>query len=201
MIDGKNVMVIDFETTGLDGIEKNDRILSVGVARVDLEQNKVVPVFQTPIWYHNLSEKQSESWIFEHGYMKGSDIYNSPFDEWKVARILYTLLEDQLVTSYNTEFDLDRFLYPWYDTLDGDCPYFARAPCIMKASAQVPEIPRRIHDDGSCYPSLVASFDMLLEFKPRYPPHDAMNDCLMAGMILLALKDKGLYDPMREDEY
>lgn len=38
MIDGKNVMVIDLETTGLDGIEKNDRILSVGVARVDLEE-------------------------------------------------------------------------------------------------------------------------------------------------------------------
>ena len=78
--------------------------------------------------------------------------------------------------------------------------YF-RAPCIMKACTQVPEIPRTMHEDGSYWPSLLSSYAKLCEPKEIRQTHNALDDAMMAGKVLLALYDRGLYNHHREEEY
>jgi hypothetical protein len=198
-----NILVLDLETTGLSGIAEGDRIVEVAVASVDIERQSVRPVFTAPVHYDALTDAQANSYIFREGHMDVEDILEAPFDEDKVAAIVANILEGEFVTSFNTEFDLDRFLLPWLDKVvpEMDVMFF-RAPCLMRASAQVMDIPRKIHDDGSCWPGLSASYYTLCrDYRDQLFPHHAQDDCIMAGRVLLALYEKGLYDPESEEEY
>lgn len=198
-----NVLVLDLETTGLDGINNGDRILEVAVANVDLRRMTVSPVFSTPIYYEKLTPEQERSFIFTNGYMSIEDIYNAPFDEEKAAYTLATILEGEYVTTYNTEFDLDAFIYPWFEEVIpfAQDVWFMRSPCLMKAADQVKEIPRKTHKDGECWPSLVAAYHTLVQGKNGLCPHHAQDDAVMAGKVLLELYGRGLYNPDREEEY
>ena len=70
----------------------------------------------------------------------------------------------------------------------------------MRACAQVDEIPRESHDNG-CYPSLASSYYTLCNYGKDRPEHRAIHDSIRAAEILLALVDRGLYDPDRTEEY
>ena len=195
------IMVIDLETTGLDGIDEGDKILSIAIASVDTERRTVVPVFSTAI-YQELDEIDRNAWLFRTGHMSPDEIEASPFCSTKIAEIVSTILEGQLVTSYNTDFDIDAFLWPWLDdTLPGDVYQFYRAPCIMRAADQVEDIPRKERSDGTAWPSLAASYSTLVGKLDGISQHRADEDAIMAGKVLLALYDLGLYDPDREEEY
>ena len=199
-----SMLVLDLETTGLRGIEEGDKIVEVSIASVDFLRQKVTPVFTCPVHYDELSEKERTSFIFREGYMEPNDVYDAPFDEEKVAAIVANILEGEYVTTFNTEFDLDKFLMPWMDQIIPDINVmFFRAPCIMKAASQVDEIPRRIHDDNLCWPTLQASYRTLCadDYGDQLFPHHAQDDCLMAGRVVLELADRYLYDAEREEEY
>lgn len=201
MTDDNTIMVIDLETTGLDGYDEGDKILSIAIASVDIERKTVAPVFSTAI-YQELDDIERNAWLFRNGHMDPSEIEASPFGIIKAAEIVSTILEGQFVTSFNTTFDLDAFLYPWwYDTLSDDGSFFYRAPCLMRAADQVGDIPRREFSDGTAWPSLTASYSTLVGDLDGITPHRAEDDAIMAGRVLLALYDLGLYDPGREEEY
>ena len=199
-----SILVLDLETTGLHGIADGDKIVEVSIASVDFTKQTVRPIFTSPVHYDDLTEKERTSFIFREGYMEPNDVYDAPFDEEKVAAIVANILEGEYVTTFNTEFDLDKFLMPWMDQVIPDINVmFFRAPCIMRAADQVAEIPRRMHDDMRCWPSLQASYRTLCasDYDDQLFPHHAQDDCLMAGRVLLELADRYLYDPDREDEY
>lgn len=191
----KHVMVIDLETTGLRGIKEGDKILSVGIADVELDTAQVRPVFYTPI-RQELDEHDRRCWLILNGHLTAEEIERAPFSETQAATITATILADQLVTSYNTEFDFDTFLYPWLRRYLG--PYFdldygmRRAPCIMQTADRIKEIPRRERLDGTAYPSLVASFSTLVHL-PMKRAHNALDDALMAGEVLVRLHKMGLF--------
>ena len=190
-----NIIVIDLETTGLDGYKKGDRIVEIGAANVDFQRKTVTPIFGHPIYHDKLTPEQEDSFIFHEGHMIPEECYHSPIDEEKAAMILATILDGEYVTSYNTEFDLDKFIYPWFDEIIPDVLDFGffRAPCIMKAAGQVmPE---------GLWPSLKVAYSTLIGTNRKYHEHRALDDAVMAGTVLLALYQRGLYDPDREDEY
>lgn len=195
-----NILVLDIETTGLNGCEKGDKILSVGIARLDLKMMKVLPVFYSAVWQY-LDEKDYDCWLFRNGHMDPEEVTNSPFGKVSAAEIIADIIEDEFVTTYNTAFDLDKFLDPWMDKVILESKFYLRAPCIMKACTQVPEIPRTMHEDGSCWPSLLSSYAKLCEPKEIRQTHNALDDAMMAGKVLLELIRRGLYDPEREEEY
>ena len=196
----ENVLILDIETTGLNGYEKGDKVLSVGIARLDPKAMKVHPVFYTAI-YQDLDEKDYDCWLFRNGHMDPEEVTSSPFGEVCAGEIIADIIEGETVTSYNTAFDLDAFLDPWMDETILESKFYFRAPCIMKACTQVPEIPRTMHEDGSCWPSLLSSYAKLRDPKEIEQTHNALDDAMMAGEVLLELIRRGLYDPEREEEY
>jgi len=200
MSNTENVLVLDIETTGLNGYEKGDKVLSVGIVRLDFKAMKLYPVFYSAI-YQDLDEKDRECWLFKNGHMDPEEVTNSPFGEVCAGEIIADIIEDEFVTTYKTAFDLDAFLDPWMDKVILENNLYFRAPCIMKACTQVPEIPRRMHEDGSCWPSLLSSYAKLCDPKEIRQTHNALDDATMAGEVLLELIRRGLYDPEREEEY
>lgn len=200
MTNSDNILVLDIETTGLDGYEKGDKFLSVGIVRLDLKTMKLYPVFYSAVWQY-LDEKDRECWLFKNGHMDPEEVTNSIFGKVSAAEIIADIIEDEFVTTYNTAFDLDAFLDPWMDKVASVGKLYYRAPCIMKACTQVPEIPRRMHEDGSCWPSLLSSYAKLCAPKEIRQTHNALDDAMMAGEVLLELIRRGLYDPEREEEY
>lgn len=195
-----NILVLDIETTGLNGYEKGDKILSVGIVRLDLKTMKLYPVFYSAVWQY-LDEKDYDCWLFRKGHMDPEEVTNSIFGKVSAAEIIADIIEDEFVTTYNTAFDLDKFLDPWMDKVASVAKLYLRAPCIMKACTQVPEIPRVMHEDGSCWPSLLSSYLKLRDPKEIRQTHNALDDAMMAGEVLLELIRRGLYDPEREEEY
>ena len=193
MID--NIIVIDIETTGLDGYQKGDRIVEIGAANVDFQRKTVTPMFGHPVYYDELSKEQEDSFIFHEGHMTPEECYRSPIDEEKAATILATIMDGEYVTSYNTEFDLDKFIYPWFDEIIPDILDFGflRAPCIMKASGQVMA--------EGLWPSLKVAYSTLIGTNRRYREHRALDDAMMAGIVVLELYNRGLYDPDKRGEY
>ena len=192
MID--NILVIDLETTGLDGYAEGDRIVEIGVANVDFQRKTVAPIFGHPV-QHDLTPTGRDAWIFREGHMCPEEVERSPIDEEKAATILATIIDGEYVTSYNTEFDLDKFIYPWFDEIIPEMLDFGfiRAPCVMKAAAQI--IP-----DGT-WPSLKLAHSTLLSTGRKLREHRAVDDAITAGMVMLELYNRGLYDPDREEEY
>lgn len=196
-----NVLILDVETTGFEGLEAGDSILSIGIARVDIQSRTVSPVFYTPI-YQELTEQDRDAWIFKKKHMDVSEITGAPWGDFIVAGLVASIIDGMTVTTYNTKFDLDLFLDPWLEAeFQDDAPHYFRAPCIMKACTQVPEIPRTMHEDGSCWPSLLSSYVKLRDPKEIRQTHNALDDAMMAGEVLLELIRRGLYDPEREEEY
>lgn len=195
-----NILILDIETTGLDGYKKGDKVLSVGIVRLDVTAMKLYPVFYSAVWQY-LDEKDRKCWLFKNGHMDPEEVTNSIFGKVSAAEIIADIIEDEFVTTYNTAFDLDAFLDPWMDKVASVAKLYFRAPCIMKACTQVPEIPRRMHEDGSCWPSLLSSYAKLCDPKEIRQTHNALDDAMMAGEVLLELIRRGLYDPEREEEY
>jgi DNA polymerase III epsilon subunit-like protein len=196
-----NVLVVDLETTGLDGLQAGDSILSVGIARVDVANRTVSPVFYSPI-YQELTDKDRDCWLFRTKHMDPAEITGAPWGDFIVAGIVASIIDGITVTTYNTAFDLDLFLDPWLDAeYADDRPFYFRAPCLMKACDQVEEIPRTVHADYTSWPSLKASYYQLCGGKAGIKMHNALTDAVVAGEIMLALMERGLYDPDREEEY
>ena len=194
MID--NIIVIDLETTGLEGYKAGDRIVEIGAANVDFQRKTVTPMFGHPVSYDSpFTPLGRDSWIFKEGYLTPEECERSPIDEEKAAMILATIMDGEYVTSYNTEFDLDKFIYPWFDEIIPDVLDFGflRAPCIMKASGQVMA--------EGLWPSLKVAYSTLIGTNRRYHEHRALDDAMMAGIVVLELYNRGLYDPDKRGEY
>jgi len=197
-----DILVLDLETTGLDGFDAGDEIVQIGLVSVNTATQDVTPVLSMYV-QHDLTEEQRHSFIFTDGGMDVDLVLNSPFDEEKAAVVLANIIDGEYLTTYNTEFDLDRFLLPWFDAVIPELRdlSFFRAPCLMKACAQVEDIPRKVHDVG-CYPSLRSSYYTLChEYADIMVPHRALDDCILAGRVLIELYEHDLYDPESEEEY
>lgn len=198
-----NVIVLDFETTGLDGYEEGDKILSVGIATVNIPAHRVTPTFYTPI-HHDLAAADMDCWLFRTKHMDPTEISSSPINSTNTASIVASIIDGMFVTTFNTDFDIEKFLDPWLMDelgLEG-VPFYFRSPCLMKACDQVQEIPRIIHADYSSWPSLKASYYQLCRQRQQgINLHNALNDAVVAGEVMLALIDRGLYDPDSEEEY
>lgn len=108
------IYVIDLETTGLMGAPY-DQILQFGVASLDLKSGEVVKELDRTVYYTRwMAEKYEERfheipWIFREGHLtieqceKGEPLGQIYLD-------FMNLINNKLITSYNTKFDIDKFL-------------------------------------------------------------------------------------------
>ena len=174
------VFVLDVETTGLDGGPKDD-VVQVGVAAADLAERTVRPAYSA-IVRHDVGGwplSKRRAWIFDNSPLTLERVRDAPRDLARVREDLARILEGGLVTSYNTGFDLDRFLFkaPW-----GLRGTFLRLPCIYEAATRARGM------DGHL-PLAVAAKplgDVVVE-------HDAVGDAVLAGRLMLHMIDNGEY--------
>ena len=172
----KPLFVLDLETTGLDGTEMGDKILEVGVARVDLIRGVVYPEYGQ-IVHQFLTPAEKTCWCFTNTSLNPSDVTNSPWPLHAVLGMLklYDTVLHGVFTSYNAAFDFDLFLKPW-----GFRPRMA--PCIMKECAD--------HYNGGRWFKAQEAYDQLCPDNPAALPdkkeeHRALSDAVMEGWILL----------------
>lgn len=187
-----HILVVDIETTGLRG-EPEDHIVEVGVARLNLDNFDIIPIYGALVKpYYPLWDGWQQSWVFENTSLKPSDVLNNGLDMEYVRAELTTVLNGHYATSYNYEFDFTKFLHqdPW------DIPSL-KAPCIMLASgrAYADDLPCSSH--SGC-PSAQSTYSYLCPDNPAKLPngieeHRALSDAIMEAHILRRMIQDGEY--------
>ena len=111
------VLIIDTETTGLEGYPKY-RILEIGIAK--LEEGSVKPVYSEIIRYSDIVEFDrkyvnldgSEGiWIYRNSDLRMEDTLNASKDVERVAAEVRAIVSGMEVTSYNGPFDFGKLFY------------------------------------------------------------------------------------------
>lgn len=188
-----HILVVDIETTGLRG-EPNDHVVEVGVCRLNLDNNTIVPLYSAPVKpYYPMYEGWEKSWVFEHTTLTPAQVLEGESMEAVRAALTQLLVvSGSYSTSYNFEFDFDKFLRcaPWDLATRG-------APCIMRASG------RAYADDLPCSeysgcPSAQSTYSYLCPDNPAKLPggieeHRALSDAIMEAHILRKMIQDGEY--------
>ncbi len=183
--------VLDTETTGLLGAEGGDKVVEIGIARVDLELGRVYPEYGRII-RQQLTEEQKCSWVFEHTDLKPSEVSRSPYRPSDIMTDLKLQFEDGVFTAYNVAFDFGMFLskdpYDWHPHL---------APCIMETAREMLGVERWLRAQDA--------YDTFCKGNPANVPngieeHRALSDAVFEGHILLGMIEayEGLYDTYAE---
>jgi len=171
----RSLYILDIETTGLNGLLQGDKVLEIGIARVDIEQKKVYAEYGKVI-NQELTDGEKRAWVFEHTDLNPVDVERSP---WCLDDVILDLITyaNGVFTSYNVEFDFDKFLY--------QPPFRFRpkmAPCIMLGCAD--------RYNGGQWFKAQEAYDLLCPDNPAHVPdgneeHRALSDAVLEGYILL----------------
>lgn len=111
------MLIIDTETSGLDGAPK-DRVLEIGIARLDEVTLRVSPVYEAMVRYpdgERFFEEHGQIWVFENTDLSPGLIESQGDDIDTVVRQVRRIVAGCSVASYNVSFDFGRFLFrdPW----------------------------------------------------------------------------------------
>ena len=213
------VLIIDTETTGLEGYPK-DRVLEIGIA--ELEEGSVKPVYSEIIRYSDIVEfdrkyvnpNGSEGiWIYRNSDLRMEDTLNASKDVERVAAEVREIVSGREVTSYNVPFDFGKFLYrePWCLKELCSVPYdiMELATKRVHSLAEEDMIPDKMLQDRllrdreeSYHPEKwVRSIDAYRALCPEDPMglegmrHRAVDDAVMEGWILASIEGcRGAYD-------
>ncbi len=207
-----DIFIIDTETTGLKGANSGDNVVEIGIARWNSVTDKVYPVYDAIIGYDvdSWSDEKKHSWVFENTDLTLDDVKNGT----EISQVIGILsgkntdlnsgiLKFEWITSYNEEFDFDRFLFREpFDLLH--TANVCRAPCLMIAASKLPDI-KLSHAGQSRYPKLQTAYEYLY---PDSDPagingkqdHRALSDAIVAAYVLKGLHSRGLYQWEESDD-
>lgn len=117
----EGILIIDTETTGLEGYPK-DRVLEIGIA--ELRDDTVTQVYSETIRYPDISEFDKKYrnpngtegiWIYRNSDLRMEDTLNAPKDLETVVGEVKEIVSRREITSYNVPYDFGKFLDygPW----------------------------------------------------------------------------------------
>jgi DNA polymerase-3 subunit epsilon len=188
----QSIYVIDTETTGLDGYPR-DVVVDIAVCKVDPRKGTVDEIYSSVVG-HDVSrwnDERKNAWIFQNTDLSLDMVASAPPAE-KVASDIRKILSGKNVTTFNTGFDLDKFLYhePW--SLKGK---IIPSRCIMLASKNVCRLPG-LYEEYK-WPKLEEAYSIIVDGDPAgingEQTHRALSDAVMASHILIALCRNGRY--------
>lgn len=171
----KDIYVVDIETTDLE----KGKIVEVGIARVEIEQEEVYPEYSR-IVNQGLTNEEADGWVFHNSDLTPLDVVLSPHTVARVRAELEMLYSHRPMTSYNRSFDLGVWL--------GTGPWDFRprfAPCIMRTYAD--------HFNRGRWAKAEEAYNRLYPdtnpagLPDRTEQHRALSDAVMEGYILLAM--------------
>lgn len=116
------VLIIDIETTGLRGLPI-DRVLEVGICEYDECERTITPIYGEIIRYEDMdgfkvhyeSFYNEPMFIFDEGHLTVEDCMYAAKSLDTVVEDVRGIVHGDTITSYNTNFDFNKFLYhePW----------------------------------------------------------------------------------------
>ena len=192
----KEIYVIDTETTGLDGGPR-DLVVDVGICSADIGRGVVRDVYSSVVGYDvtEWEEHRTKAWIFENTDLTLDDVAVArPL--FKVKEDVIVLLKGRTVTSYNTAFDMDKFLFrePWH--LSG---MFNVCTDIMKAATDVCKLPSEYYGVSYRFPKLDHAYKTIVAGDPAgigdKQDHRALSDARMASHVMIGMYKSGKYRP------
>ncbi len=190
------IYVLDTETTGLSGAPK-DLVVDVGICRVDLKAGTVEDVYSSVLGYDTdeWEDYLRNAWIFENTDMTLEMVEEAPRASTVIDDVR-RILKKQAVTSYNTGYDFEKFLYaePW--NLRG---WFVECADIMKAATEVCRLPSEYYGRKYKYPKLDYAYSKIVDGDPAgidgVQDHRALSDARMASHLMIAMYRNGKYRP------
>lgn len=172
----KPLFVLDLETTGLAGTEEGDKILEIGVARVDLLSGEVHPEFNHVV-HQFLTPQEKTCWAFQNTSLTVNEVKDSPWSLHICLDMLdiFSRVLGGVFTSYNVAFDFDLFLNPL-----GFRPNMA--PCIKVECGD--------YYNGGKWFKAQEAYNLLCPDNPAGVPdgieeHRALSDAVLEAWILL----------------
>ncbi len=139
-----DIYVIDIETTGLDGWQK-DHIVEISIMKANLTKQKIDQVYHSLVHYDTTKwdEKTKNAWIFEKGIIKLDEIQSAKKDILEVSNEVRKILTGKFISAYNNGFDFTKFLLhePW--NINPETCKTKIAPCIMLATTDYIKIPTK----------------------------------------------------------
>jgi DNA polymerase-3 subunit epsilon len=179
------IYVIDTETTGLTGYPE-DYVLEISIVKVDIVKNSLEVVFDEVVGHDtkNWNDYLRNAWIFGNSSLTLEMVQKAEKIEI-ISEKVREILKDKQITSFNTSYDLNKFLYknPWNlrEVIDKEMN------CIMLSATQACKIPG-YYDDYK-WPRLEEAYNILIEEQQRgdYEFHRSLADTIISAQILLKL--------------
>lgn len=133
MVSKENILfVLDLETTGTDYLF--DRVLEITIYKLSMVNYQFEKVYDT-ILYHDINQEVIKNgWPVKQGFITLDEIAKGR-NPVLVKEEIQKLLQGQVVTSYNTDFDM-TFLRKRLELTNFIVPY-----CLMKKSTPLVRIP------------------------------------------------------------
>jgi DNA polymerase III epsilon subunit-like protein len=181
---GKEIIVLDIETTGLN--PREDFILELGIVKLCLETGKITPLFDQVFKDPKLRAKHRNAWIFSNGYMKIEEVRNAqPLQ--KYAHEIQTILNSYKgrITAWNRSFDSSFLSAQGFDL-------GREIPCPMKESVSFFKIPGA---RGFKWPKAQEAWDILFPDTIKIEQHRGLDDAVMEAQIIYELLQRGVYNP------
>jgi DNA polymerase III epsilon subunit-like protein len=139
-----DIYVIDIETTGLDGWQKN-HVVEISIMKANLTKQKIEQVYHSLVHYDTKKwdAKTRNAWIFEKDIIKLDEIQNTKKDIKEVSNEVRKILTGKFISAYNNNFDFNKFLLhePW--NINPETCKIKIAPCIMLATTDYIKIPTK----------------------------------------------------------
>lgn len=184
----------------LDWSKYGDLVVDIGICEVSLSNRTVKPVYSSIVGYDTESwtDKMKTSWIFENTDLTIEEVESAKRLS-KVKKEIEDLVKDRWLTTYNVQYDLDKFLYrfPW--NLKGsfmecrDIMFSARDICKLKSPYYGVSEYR--------YPKLDYAYAHILNGEDPagihgVQDHRALSDAKVASYLMIELFDNGNYNPL-----
>lgn len=220
------IVLLDTETTGLDGAlydkdpgfraaephdgtpkldaldwnRYGDVVLDIGMCEISLSEGTVKDLYSSIVGYDTdlWNERKRNSWIFSNSDMTLEAVSAAPRLS-KVLEDVKRILKDRWVTSYNVQYDLDKFLYKFPWNLKGS---FREVRDPMFSAKNILKLPSQYYGVKDYrYPKLELAYEKILDGEDpagihKHQDHRALSDARMASHVLLRMYREGLYDPL-----
>ncbi len=177
------IAVIDIETTGLN--PKNDLILEIGIAELDLDAGITDILFDSYVREPTFGEEHRDSWIFKNSDLSFEEIKKASLLD-KFRQELQNIFNKYPITAFNKLFDLGFLKARGFE-------FAHELPCIMLTSTDICKIPHRNGGYGYKWPKAQEAWDFFFPKSDYIEKHRAADDAVHEAKILLELIKLGKF--------
>lgn len=177
-----------------------DIVVDIGICEVSLSKKTVKPVYSSIVGYNTdtWTNDMKSSWIFENTDLTVEEVGSAkPISQ--VKREVSALIKDKWLTTYNVQYDLDKFLYKFPWNLKGS---FNECRDIMFSAKYVCKLKSQYYGISDYrYPKLDYAYAHILHGEDPagihgVQDHRALSDAKVASYVMIELFNNGEYDPL-----